>query len=121
MKGTHQLMDKPTFFTTPVRPANFTDHIDVKVQIDNWFDENRTYNEENVEVKRTQIYIMNAFFYGGMISLARLFAIATVGRLSGWKRYDKDTYMEVDISDLPSGETMQIVWNGEPVFIRRLT
>jgi ubiquinol-cytochrome c reductase iron-sulfur subunit len=31
-----------------------------------------------------------------------------MGRLSGWKRYDRDTYMEVDIGELPPGEVMQI-------------
>ena len=29
--------------------------------------------------------------------------------------------MEVDISELPPGEVLQIVWNGTPVFVRRLT
>jgi len=29
--------------------------------------------------------------------------------------------MEVDIGELPPAEVMQIVWNGIPVFIRRLT
>lgn len=29
--------------------------------------------------------------------------------------------MEVDIAELPPAEVMQIVWNGIPVFIRRLT
>jgi len=29
--------------------------------------------------------------------------------------------MEMDVSELPPGEVMQIVWNGEPVFVRRLT
>ena len=29
--------------------------------------------------------------------------------------------MEVDISNLPPGEVLQIVWNGTPVFVRRLT
>jgi hypothetical protein len=33
--------DKPQFFVTSARPGNFGDHIDVKVNIDNWFDENR--------------------------------------------------------------------------------
>ena len=58
---------------------------------------------------------------GGLLAVGRLMALAVIGRLSGWKRYDRDTYMEVDISLLPPGEVMQIVWNGEPVFIRRLT
>ncbi len=47
-----------------------------------------------------------------MLSGARLYAMGVIGRLNGWKRYDKDTYMEVDINELPPGEVMQIVWNG---------
>ena len=118
---THIVSETPQFFVTPNRPSNFGDHIDMKVQLDNWFEENRVHNEENPEIKRTQIYLMNAAFYAGVFSLARVFAIGVIGRLAGWKKYDKDTYMEVDVSDLPPGEVMQIVWNGEPVFVRRLT
>lgn len=33
--------DKPQFFVTSSRPGNFGDHIDLKVNIDNWFEENR--------------------------------------------------------------------------------
>ena len=33
--------EKPQFFTTSARPGNFGDHVDFKVQIDNWFEENR--------------------------------------------------------------------------------
>jgi len=60
-------------------------------------------------------------YYGGLLSFARLYAMGVIGRLNGWKRYDRDTYMEVDIGALPPGEVMQIAWNGIPVFIRRLT
>ena len=42
----------------------------------------------------------------GVIAGARILALGIIGRLSGWKRYDPDTYMEVDISDLPPGEVM---------------
>lgn len=55
------------------------------------------------------------------MNFARLYAIGVIGRLNGWKRYDRNTYMEVDISNLPPGEVLQIVWNGTPVFVRRLT
>lgn len=55
------------------------------------------------------------------MSFARIYAFGVIGRLNGWKRYDRDTYMEVDIAELPPAEVMQIVWNGIPVFIRRLT
>lgn len=56
-----------------------------------------------------------------MLNVARLFAIGVIGRLNGWTRYDRNTYMEVDISELPPSEVLQIVWNGTPVFVRRLT
>ena len=55
------------------------------------------------------------------MNFARIYAVGIVGRLNGWKRYDKDTYLEIDVGALPPGEVMQIAWNGEPVFVRRLT
>jgi ubiquinol-cytochrome c reductase iron-sulfur subunit len=33
----------------------------------------------------------------------------------------RDTYKEVDIGELPPGEVIQTAWNGEVIFIRRLT
>lgn len=55
MFSTHKIMPQHKFFTTPTRPSNFDDHVDVKVQIDNWFDENRVHNEQvgTTDVKRT--------------------------------------------------------------------
>ena len=38
--------------------------------------------------------------------MGRLIALGVIGRLTGWKRYDRDTYMEVDISNLPPGEVI---------------
>lgn len=43
--GTHLMPEKAQFFTTSSRPGNFGDHIDFTATIDNWFDENRVYNE----------------------------------------------------------------------------
>ena len=120
-QGTHKVNQTQLFFTTPTRPGNFGEHIDVKAQVDNWFDENRIHNEEDTDVRKTQVYLMDALFLSGMISLSRVLACGVIGRLSGWKRYDRDTYLEVDIGELPPGEVIQIVWNGEPVFVRRLT
>lgn len=117
----HLINEKPVFFTTSARPGNFGDHIDFKLNLDNWFDENRVHNEHETDIRRTQIYALSAVYYGGLLSFARLYAIGMIGRLNGWKRYDKDTYMEADISELPPGEVMQIAWNGMPVFVRRLT
>lgn len=46
MNGFHSVPDKAQFFVTSARPGNFGDHIDFKSTIDNWFDENRVYNEQ---------------------------------------------------------------------------
>ena len=64
---------------------------------------------------------MNTLYFGSLMAIGRMLAIAAVSRLTSWQRYDLDTYMEIDISDVPPGEVIQIVWNGTPVFIRRLT
>ena len=36
-------------------------------------------------------------------------------------RYIRDSYKELDISELPPGEVLQTSWNGELIFVRRLT
>ena len=36
-------------------------------------------------------------------------------------RYVRDSYKEIDISELPQGEVLQTSWNGDIIFIRRLT
>lgn len=52
--------DRPTYWVTSSRPSNFGDPIDTKTKADNWFDENRLWNEENrdYEIKRAQIYML---------------------------------------------------------------
>jgi len=35
-----------------------------------------------------------------------MYAMAIIGRLNGWKRYDRDTYMEADVGDIPPGEVI---------------
>ena len=53
MLGTHKINPTAKFFVTPTRPSNFGDHVDLKVNIDNWFEDNRLHNEEDTDVKRT--------------------------------------------------------------------
>ena len=101
---------------TPVRPGNFGDHLDHKVNIDNFFEENRAWNEEDTSIRRTQAYIVNAIFYGALLSYARIFAMTAVQRISGWTRYDRDTYAEFDISAIPPGTILPFfnilqIWN----------
>lgn len=121
LTGTHLVPETPFFFVSTSRPSNFGDHIDLKVCLDNWFDENRVHNEENPIAKKTHVYLANALWLGGVVAMARLFALGIIGRLCGWTRYDRDTYMEYDVGALPPGEVVQISWNGTPVFIRRIT
>jgi len=47
------LEEKPQFFVTSARPGNFGDHLDFKLNIDNWFDENRVHNEHETDIRRT--------------------------------------------------------------------
>jgi len=117
----HAVEDKPEFFKRNGRPGNLGGRLDCKVQLERGFDENRIHNEHETDIRRTQIYVLTAIYYAGLLNLARIYAVGVVGRLNGWKRYDKDTYLEMDVGELPPGEVMQIVWNGEPVFVRRLT
>lgn len=100
--------DQQQFYVTPSRPGNFGDHIDFKANIDNFFEDNRTHNEGNVQMKRTQSYILNALFYGALMSYARVYALGVIGRLNGWKRYDRDTYAEFDIGEVPPGKLLRI-------------
>lgn len=115
--------EEPKFWITSSRPSNFGDHLDVRTKLDNWFDENRLYNEENrdYEIRRAQIYIYHGFniaFY----ALAMKYGVLLVYQwLNGRTRYIRDTYKEVDIGCLPPGECLQTIWNGEPIFVRRLT
>lgn len=56
-------MEEQKFFVTSSRPSNFGDHLDVKTKVDNWFDDNRLWNEENkdYDLKRAQIYMLQGF------------------------------------------------------------
>jgi len=54
------LNDAPKYWVTSSRPSNFGDPLDAKTKADNWFDENRVWNEENrdYEVRRAQMYMV---------------------------------------------------------------
>jgi len=115
--------DKPMYWVTSTRPSNFGDPLDAKTKPDNWFDENRLWNEENkdYEIKRAQIYMLQGFvlsFYClGIKSILSVIYNQMITR----NRYIRDSYKELDISELPPGEVLQTAWNGEIIFVRRLT
>ena len=53
--------------------------------------------------------------------LAKTFIMVLYQQLITRVRYIRDSYKEIDISELPPGETVQTSWNGELIFVRRLT
>lgn len=111
------------FWVTSARPSNFGDHLDVRTKLDNWFDENRLHNEANrdYEIRRAQIYIYSGFNLAFFALAVKYGAFVVYQWLIGRTRYIRETYKEIDIGILPPGEVLQTIWNGEPIFIRRLT
>jgi len=57
------------YHVSPSRPGNFGEHIDFKINLDNFFDENRIHNEEDVDLRRTQTYLLTGAFFGGVVSI----------------------------------------------------
>ena len=49
----HFVPQTSEFFISNSRPGNFGDHVDFKMNIDNWFDENRVHNEHETDIRRT--------------------------------------------------------------------
>lgn len=115
--------ERPTFWVTSSRPSNFGDPIDTKTKVDNWFDENRVWNEENkdYEIKRAQIYMLHGYCLSFYALVVKTIATVVFHHMNTWNRYVRDSYKELDISELPPGEVLQTSWNGEIIFIRRLT
>jgi ubiquinol-cytochrome c reductase iron-sulfur subunit len=115
--------EEPKFWVTSSRPSNFGDPLDAKTKIDNWFDENRLWNEENrdYEIKRAQIYMLQGFVISGYVLGEKTIIPCLYQHMVTRVRYIRDTYKELDISELPPGEVLQTSWNGELIFIRRLT
>jgi ubiquinol-cytochrome c reductase iron-sulfur subunit len=115
--------EKPTFWVTSSRPSNFGDPLDTTTKHDNWFDENRLWNEENrdYEVKRAQMYMMQSFVLSGYCIGIKTIAACLYQQMITRVRYIRDSYKEVDIGDIPPGEVVQTSWNGQLIFIRRLT
>ena len=120
-RGNKYSEDGAPFYETPTRPGNFTDPIDFKLKLDNWFDDARQFNEHEGDVKKAQLYICNTVCTIFWITLAKWAASAWASLTAGWVRYFPDKYVEFDIGELPPGEVMQISWHGSPLFVRRLT
>ena len=115
--------DRPHYWVTSSRPSNFGDPIDTKTKADNWFDENRLWNEENkdYEIKRAQMYMVQGFVISSYMLGIKTLITCLYQQMITRNRYIKDTYKELDIGELPPGEVLQTAWNGEMIFVRRLT
>lgn len=115
--------EEPKFWVTSARPSNFGDHLDVKTKADNWFDDNRLWNEENkdYELKRAQTYMQQGVILSGYVLGVKMIATVVYNQMITRNRYIRDSYKELDISELPPGEVLQTSWNGELIFVRRLT
>merc|ERR1719195_324497 len=117
------LTDRPMYWVTSSRPSNFGDPLDQKTKADNWFDENRVWNEENrdYEGRRAQMYMVQGFILGNYILGVKTLVTMVYNQMITRDRYVRDTYKELDISELPPGEVLQTSWNGDLIFARRLT
>lgn len=111
------------YWVTSSRPSNFGDPLDAKTKMDNWFDENRAWNEENrqYEIRRAQMYMVQGFILSSYVIGIKTIASMIYNQMIARTRYVRDSYKELDISELPPGEVLQTAWNGELIFIRRLT
>ena len=112
--GNGLFTEEPKFWVTTARPPNFGDHLDVRTKLDNWFDENRTHNEENrdYEIRRAQLYLYHGFNLSFFIISAKYGLLAVYQYLHGRTRYIRETYKEIDVGTLPPGECLQTTWNG---------
>lgn len=108
---------------TSSRPSNFGDPLDTKTKADNWFDDNRLWNEENrdYEIRRAQMYMVQGFILSSYVLGIKTLISVIYNQMITRTRYIRDSYKELDISELPPGEVLQTAWNGELIFIRRLT
>ena len=106
--------DRNMYWVTSSRPSNFGDPLDVKTKVDNWFDENRAWNEENrdYEIRRAQIYMLQGFILGNYVLGVKTILTVIYNQMITRNRYIRDTYKELDISELPPGEVAQTSWNG---------
>ena len=105
-RGNRYPAEGAPFFETPTRPGNFTDRMDFKMKLDNWFDEAREFNEHESDVRKAQIYICSTMTSVLFITVSKWVASTWASLTAGWIRYFPDKYMEFDIGELPAGEVM---------------
>ena len=95
--------DRNMYWVTSSRPSNFGDPLDAKTKVDNWFDENRAWNEENrdYEIRRAQMYMLQGFILGNYVLGVKTVLTFVYNQMITRCRYIRDTYKELDIGALP--------------------
>jgi hypothetical protein len=83
----------------------------------------RVWNEENkdYEIRRAQIYMLQGFTISSYVLGVKTIITVIYQQMITRTRYIRDSYKELDISVLPPGEVFQTAWNGELIFVRRLS
>ena len=77
-----------------------------------WNEENRDY-----EIKRAQIYMLQGFVLSSYVLGLKTILTVIYNQMITRNRYIRDTYKELDISELPPGEVLQTSWNGEMILV----
>merc|ERR1719443_833519 len=85
--------DRPTYWVTSARPSNFGDPLDAKTKVDNWFDENRLWNEENrdYEIKRAQMYMVQGFILSAYVIGIKTIVNVIYAQMITRTRYVRDS------------------------------
>ena len=64
--------------------------------------------------------MLPGFVISGIVLSLKTILAVIYNQMITRNRYIRETYKEVDISELPLGEVLQTAWNGEVIFVRRL-
>merc|ERR1711976_989227 len=67
------------------------------------------------------MYMLQGFVLSGYAIGIKTLITVIYNQMITRTRYIRDSYKELDISELPPGEVLQTSWNGELIFVRRLT
>lgn len=67
------------------------------------------------------MYMVQGFVISSYVLGVKTIITALYQQMITRTRYIRDSYKELDISELPPGEVLQTSWNGELIFVRRLT
>jgi ubiquinol-cytochrome c reductase iron-sulfur subunit len=67
------------------------------------------------------MYMVQGFVLSSYVLGVKTIASVIYNQMISRTRYVRDSYKEMDVSELPPGEVLQTAWNGEVIFVRRLT